>query len=277
MFYVPYRLRELREHTTPRGPDFRKAKPVILDLSGNRLSLRLPRHNVDTQYDKPVHAHGEIDIYNSPYGGDLGAWRRGVVLHRTWKFVGPIFTGVLADMPFELLLMTRQLAREETLFDPRVFEREIAYCLTEMYGEKKSYWTSIWQAPANWRRHPHLPVFAASYDIVPKMTGSSPEKEFVFPLSNDCFVVLHFSQRQHMSGFLEEKDQLIDRGSMEQLCQAIIASTRLELSAVSQQQLVRTQNAHPDARLSEHMAPLKWTTPEEDEKHAYYLTHRDEF
>ncbi len=64
---------------------------------------------------------------------------------------------------------------------------------------------------------------------------------------------------------------------MEQLCNDVIASTGLELSPQSQQQLEEARARYPHETLSEQMEPLKWTTLEEDARRAEVLIGKAEF
>ena len=280
MFYLPFKLREITQLSTPRGPNFQRAKLVSVNLGGNIVTLRLPRHKpVHPGYDDPIYLKGKIDIYDrGAYVKEMPeiAWGLQAVVQRTWRFNGPMFSGKLASLEFSMLLLKRDMPEGESLFNSEIFEREICGRLTVYYAEDKFRWASDWITPLNWQLHDQLPVFSASYDVMPRVVGL-PKTEFVFPIADNCMVILYFRQMQLKDGGIEELDQLIDRSTMAQLCRDIIASTRLELSAESQQQLHWAQQEYPGVTLNPQMAPLKWTTPEEDEKHAYYLAHPHEF
>ncbi len=280
MFYLPISLREITERTTPKGPNFKYAREVSVNLGGSVISLKLPRHQADGPYDAPIHLRGYVDIERKGFYigvNPVGGWESREVLHRSWRFNGPMFSGKLGNLHFVMMILHRPLEQGKTLFNPKVFEQVQQYLLTEEYAEKKSHWASCWRAPVAWQRHHHLPVFACSFDVIPLISANSVAKNFNFPITRDCFINLYFCQDQAMSGSLEKKDALIDRSTMEQLCNDVIASTRLELSPQSQQQLEEAQARYPHETLSEQMEPLKWTTAEEDAKHAEVLIANAEF
>ncbi len=280
MFYLPISLREITERTTPKGPSFKYAREVSVNLGGNVISLKLPRHQACSPYDHPTHLRGYVDIERKDLYtkvNPIGGWGTCVVLHRSWRFNGPMFSGKLGNLHFAMSIFHRSLGQNETLLNPKVFEKKLLEFLTEEYADEKIQWASCWRAPVAWQRHHHLPVFACSFDVMPVKSASSPEKHFYFPITEDCFINLYFCQDQVMDGSLEKKDALIDRSTMEQLCNDVIASTRLELSSKSQQQLEDAQARYPHETLSEQMEPLKWTTPEEDARHAEVLIGKAEF
>ncbi len=280
MFYLPISLREITERTTPKGPNFKYAREVSVNLGGNVISLKLPRHQAHSPYDHPIHLRGYVDIERKSLYTEVnpaGGWESRIVLHRCWRFNGPMFSGRLGNIHFAMMILHRPIEQDKTLFNPKVFEQVQQDQLTEQYAGDKSQWAACWRAPVAWQSHHHLPVFACSFDAMPIKSASSLVKNFNFPITPDCFIKLYFRQQQDMNGFLEKKDALIDRSTMEQLCNDVIASTRLELSSKSQQQLEEAQARYPHETLSEQMEPLKWTTAEEDARHAEVLIGKAEF
>ncbi len=280
MFYLPISLREITELTIPKGPNFKYARKASVNLGGNLISLKLPRHQAHSSYDSPTHLRGYVDIERKSLYTEVnpvGGWESRIVLHRCWRFNGPMFSGRLGNIHFAMSILHRPLERDETLFNPKIFEQVQQDRLTEQYADDKSQWAACWSAPVAWQSHHHLPVFACSFDVMPVKSASSLVKNFNFPITRDCFINLYFRQQQVMEGSLEKKDALIDRSTMEQLCNDVIASTRLELSPQSQQQLEEAKARYPQETLSEQMEPLKWTTPEEDARHAEVLIGNAEF
>ncbi len=280
MFYLPISLREITERTTPKGPNFKYAREVSVNLGGNVISLKLPRHQAQSPYDSPTHFRGYVDIERKSLYmkvNPIGGWGTCVVLHRSWRFNGPMFSGKLGNLHFAMSIFHRPIDKPKTLFSPKVFEKVQQDLLTDEYGDNKSQWASCWSAPVAWQSHHHLPVFACSFDAMPIKSGSSLVKNFNFPITQNCFINLYFRQQQAMNGSLKKRDALIARSTMEQLCNDVIASTRLELSSKSQQQLEEAQARYPHETLSEQMEPLKWTTPEEDARHAEVLIGKAEF
>ena len=187
--------------------------------------------------------------------------------------VDPWFTGAIARIHFSLSINKCQFQNNsETLFQPSVLEREIDYLLSKRYSNEKFRGASDWQAPLNWQVHKNLPVESVSFDISKTNTGGGGDvqKKLVFPILNDCMVILHFSHRRPWPGNMEEVNAIIDRSTMEELSWNIINSLQVELSEEAQQQMAVAQSKYPDETLSEQRQPLKWTTPEDDELNARF-------
>ena len=274
MFYTTFKLRNIKSRVTPRGPDFNIAKPVSFDLSGNVVSMRLNSHSslygdIEPKYVKSTNIY-DANNYKSKYA--VGEWGSNVILERQWRFNGPMFTGGVAEVYGVLTVHHRKLQNNETVFNPRQFEKEVCYMLSKQYADDIDDYLSLWQAPVNWQVHDALPVFSVSYNIVPKLYGKF-SKEFMFPVADDCIVSLYLTQYRKYGANIEEQDALVDRSTMEQLCNDIIASVSLELSPDSKRQYEKAQQTYPNEKISQTMELLDWLTPEEKELAAF----REEF
>ncbi|VAW60116.1 hypothetical protein MNBD_GAMMA11-1016 [hydrothermal vent metagenome] len=134
MLYLPFQLVEPTELTTPKGPNVKHARQETLNLKGNIITLKLPRHNpLNPGYDDPVNLKGVIDIDSAKIyleEHSVGAWRKSVISHRSWRFNGPMFTVKLGDVNYSMVVYNCRYAHGESLFNPEQFEQELCNLLT---------------------------------------------------------------------------------------------------------------------------------------------------
>ena len=114
-------------------------------------------------------------------------------------------------------------------------------------------------------------MFAAQYDIKRVIGLGNYDTQLAFPVADDCMAIVYFGYDRSMSGSLEEHDRFIDRKPMVDLANNIIDSLQVSFSPQAMKQYKRAKAENPDAKLSESMERLKWTTPEDDAKYADYL------
>lgn len=276
MLKLPFKFRDIQEGTVPEGPNFRSAKKVILDLGGTEISLRLPKHNPKhRESDESIYRKGKCDLYNmglyQDYN-DIGPWKGAGVLCRSFSFYGPFLTGIIGELFFSFTIYKRKFTQSfETLFNPSVFEREVLDLLTLKYSDQKWRGGSDWHAPCDWNTIDRFDIFAVQYNFKRVIGAGEFCTEFVFPLADDCMARINFSHIQYKAGNLEELDRFIDRKPMIDLTNNIIDSLQVRFSPQAMEQYERAKVECPDAKLSESVGRLKWTTPEEDAKYADYL------
>lgn len=262
--YSGFCLREREIPCTPVGPDFSWANQKTYTLLGNKLMLRLPRHDAGKYNYKAGNPKGSLtdDATHRTLNYSVmpnQAWKYCAILNRHLSFYGPRFTGYMGNVYVSLRSCKRTATSDETsFFHPRVFEQAIAHELSSSYGFKQDEDLPDWQAPVNWQIVQHLPLPAARFDILPINTAQHPEHYVCFPLSDDTLIILNFSYSQHCNGFLEQRDREIDRSNMIKLVDDIVGSMELELSDEAKQQLAAAQADCPDTSVTKEFPPLKW-------------------
>ena len=283
MFYLPIELREPSGKVTPKGPAFAKAKEVAVNLGGTMVIVKLPKHCPRLrEISVSQHIKEKLDLdalstYDSI--NPTPPWKMGTPLLREWRFCGPWFSGVLADIEFSLVVATRGFEEEETLFNPRVFEREIDTLLTSDYSTEKWYGGAMWAAPVHWQTYLHHEITVVSYDCVKSIGGAGFVKELVFPIENNTLVILWFKVNFLTSGGgdLASQEARLDREPMDSLINDIIHSLKVELSEKSRAQLMSAKDMFAEEVISQQRSPIKWTTEEDDELYARYLANPNDF
>lgn len=276
MLKLPFKFRDIQEGTVPEGPNFRSAKKVTLNLGGTEISLRLPKHNPKhRESDESIYRKGLCDLYNmglyQDYN-DIGSWKGAGVLYRSFSFYGPFLTGIIAELYFSFTIYKRKFTQSsETLFNPNIFEREILDFLTLKYSDQKWRGGSDWHAPCNWNTVDRFDIFSVQYDFKRVIGVGDYYTNLAIPLADDCIAIMTCRHVRYRAAGLEELDRFIDRKPMIDLANNIIDSLRVRFSPQAMEQYKRAKTENPDAKLSESMERLKWTTPEEDAKYADYL------
>ena len=280
MLKLPFKFRDVQEGTVPEGPDFRLAKEVTLDLGGTEINLRLPKHNPKNPgCNKSIYQEGKCDLYDVRLYQDyneIGSWSGAGVLGRSFGFYGPILTGIIAELSVGLVIRKRKFTQSsETLFNANIFERELLDFLALTYSDEKTYYgASNWHAPCDWKpidKFDKFDIFAIQYDIKRVIGVGNYYTQLAFPIADDCMVIVYFNYQRFLGGGLEELDRFIDRKPMVDLANNIIDSLQVSFSPQAMKQYKRAKAENPDAKLSESMERLKWTTPEDDAKYADYL------
>ena len=260
-YYFPFRLREVKTFTTPTGPEFSKALPVAVQFGDSLLSFRAPKHSPDSKVKREMLAPACVDLdskstYNQNFS--LGDWREGYFFSRFWRFVGPLFTGAIADL--QMVIRVSQFASgtlDGSLFSGEFFQQAVMSRLTLEFGEKKFMGKPDWAGPVNWSPHASFPVPLVKYDLVP-VHNDYPITEAVFPIRKDTLITIRFYQGQHMDGNLEAKDALIDRVPMMELSNLILNSVTLKLSEQLQLEVSHANSNCSEVKLDENVAILNW-------------------
>ncbi|MFL0809072.1 MAG: hypothetical protein K6L76_01525 [Agarilytica sp.] len=275
------KLRTLNEYTVPKGIDINGCNRVALNIDGVKISFLAPPHRPVLKEEKPIFSKKEIsrnDARSYISRDTKGRWRSGVHFSRSFAFSGPVFTGAIAELGVDLVFYNTKLKRSsETAFNPGFLEHSLFEILTLRYSDQKSYWASSWRAPFNWCVRGVNGAPSVSYDTARVHGGGDFFKEYAFPIFDDVFVLLRFREVQMTNGSLEQMDKLISREPLDQLANDIIKSVQVELPEEAKQQLARARQEFPNVQLSQDVQPLKWTTEEEDRKHAEYLANPENY
>ncbi|BFM15487.1 hypothetical protein R50073_16700 [Maricurvus nonylphenolicus] len=279
--YSPIKFRELNEYCTPQGPDINSAKPVEFSLAGSKIRFLAPKHK--TQYSSaenvtPV-GHYSIDNDSSrrfSHGVvDQDSWRFIPLCNRSWSFYGPWFVGAIAELNMSVsVIMPSEHDESTSFFNPRVFEFSISKYLEARYKSDISFGGAEWIAPVNWQPSQGLPATGVTFDVVPNAeTDNSGKymKYFLMPVGDSQILEFSFGLDQIMPGNLNDKDEMIDRSSMDALVKNIIASINIDLSkeAILQQDLALEGMQNKD--LVSEFPPIKFTTDEQDAEWNEYL------
>lgn len=161
-----------------------------------------------------------------------------------------------------------------SFFNPRVFEFSISKYLEARYKSDISFGGAEWIAPVNWQPSQGLPATGVTFDVVPNAeTDNSGKymKYFLMPVGDSQILEFSFGLDQIMPGNLNDKDEMIDRSSMDALVKNIIASINIDLSkeAILQQDLALEGMQNKD--LVSEFPPIKFTTDEQDAEWNEYL------
>src|SRR5690606_35797044 len=171
---MEFKFRDLKSHCVPTGPNFARAKPVVIDFSGTRVSMRLNRHLPVAGYEQEHKPASRYDLFN-PSGyepSELSSLDYQHLLHRDWAFRGPFLTGYVAQLELTTQLHRIKLPNERfSLFNPEHLEAQVLRQLTERYGNDFRHGRSKKTAPVDWRPRYHLPVPSASCLVLSHFLG----------------------------------------------------------------------------------------------------------
>src|SRR5690606_13438350 len=181
---MEFKFRDLKSHCVPTGPNFARAKPVVIDFSGTRVSMRLNRHLPVAGYEQEHKPASRYDLFN-PSGyepSELSSLDYQHLLHRDWAFRGPLLTGHVAQLELTIQLHRIKLPNERfSLFNPEHLEAQVLRQLTEECGQKFRNGRCEKTAPVDWCPHHHVPVPSVSCLVIPNFVGDR-RKRFMLPL-----------------------------------------------------------------------------------------------
>ena len=234
MFYLSIKLRDRNKPTPTKGPDFRKATPLKINISGNIISLNAPkdsagatpahvRKEAQSYYDFPESPDNEPfkekhyaeltdaerkqqDLYNMHRPPQLrirdnGApgWNIEVLTGRAWDFYGPWFTGVLATVHMGITISRESKSRQGSYFNPRVLEIALLDNLAEGYSmhNQAQYWSvpEEWE-PLNCGVGPAVSYISRIQDKPMVSPDYEDEYEVAFPINDSTLVFIHFEFRR---------------------------------------------------------------------------------
>lgn len=169
------KLRTLSEYAVPKGIDINRCNRVDLNIDGVKISFPAPPHRPVLKEEKAIFNRKEIsrsDARSYISRDTKGRWRSGVHFSRTYAFLGPVFTGAIAELGVDLVLCNTKLKRSsETVFNAEFLEHSLIEILTLRYSDQKSYWASCWRAPFNWCVRGVNGVPSVSYDTARVLGG----------------------------------------------------------------------------------------------------------
>lgn len=270
--YAPFKWRKAPEFCTPQGPKFSSARALKFSLAGTEVTLRLPRHRSGYRSQEQLKPKaGPLDIsqsstsyYNQGVMQD-NRWRQRLVASRSWGFWGPWFTGARGEVTFSAsILVPDNVDTSVSFFHPKVFESMVADYLTALYGRRIGSLGALYEGPINWKPLDIHSVLVASFYVLAHHTGDSNTRMLLLPIGDCQLLKCSFSIDQHSSGSQKEKDQTVDRSTMEKLVQDIIDSLEITLSPDAQAQQRKALKDCDNPQLCETFPPLKWTTDEQD-------------
>ncbi|WP_148212624.1 hypothetical protein [Hahella chejuensis] len=277
MSFLAIKLREAKKPCSPVGPNFGRARPVEIILSGTRLKMLVNSHGPSAGRDDKVEPCEEYNLYDDSLyrtqRSDNEPSRYFLALCRSWGFRGPIFSGYIAKVNFAVLVQRVKPRREDfSLFNARDFEQFQLDTLFFEHGNKTENGRNLYDAPVNWKAVPRLTVPAATFEVLSAPhRGGVRKKIMAFAVEHDICVWLSFNFDRYVPGNLEEQDQLIFPEPLDEYVQRIIDSVELELSESARKDLLDVRSKHPDMSLTQ-VDPIKWTTPEQDaEWEEYYM------
>ena len=259
-YYLPFKLRERKEFTKPLGPSFARAKTVKFEMDKEVLKLKLPPHSPFRREFREFPPISTIDldrvgIYNQNH--HLDGWRDGYVLSRSWRFVGPWFTGSAANL-HAAVCVSKMAQAGKSLLEPKNFESALVGRINQMYGNETFQGEPSWVPPKVWKVRANFPVPCLVYTVLP-IGGGDPVLDCAFPIRPDVLATVRFYQHQLLNGSLEEKDALVSRDSMIELANEIIESIELVPSDNLKAQIDSVRLKDRNAQLNS--APPEFTWP----------------
>jgi len=276
MFNWSLKLREQAEFCTPQGPSFKKAKKIKFSINGTEISFFAPRHSSHFPSKEVIQPRKE-NVYDHlmmrPYKSYNERWLYNALCRRSWGFYGEWFTGYMGELSMRVSLVTPgELTQTASFFRPKAFENSLADFLQYLYADEIYEGAQKWLAPIDWTVVNSWSCPAATFYVRPNVgNAESPDRYYIFPISDKHFIEVYFNLHRGGSGSQEEKDKLISLSTIEQLSTDIMNSIQIKLSPEVQAQQAKALEGCEDTTLSVKFPPLKWTTPEQDAEYEQYL------
>jgi len=136
---------------------------------------------------------------------------------RSWRFNGPLFSGSVGELSMRIALITpNEPDQHVSFFRPKAFENGAADYLQYCYGKDVFEGAQSWLAPVDWKVVSPWPCPAATfYARANAGSISSPNRYFLFPVSDKHFIEVYFTLHRRGTGLQEEKDKQISISTME--------------------------------------------------------------
>ena len=275
----PPKLREQNGYCVPKGPLFPFTSHLDFTVFGNRLQVRVPWHWSKYEGRKALSAPRRYDKDTAdfrPFNTDVvmdNSWQVDSIMHRSWAFYGPWFSGALAELSMSVAILTPTEPKPGvSFFHPRAFEGAVGDFLTFRYAKSVSHGCSDWLAPMDWSVITTQPCVAASLWVVAneEVTYPSKERRVFLPLGDQYLLTFSFDIQRSAAGSSAEIDNLIDPRPQLDLMTRILDSLVITLSPEAQAQQAKALQGvdHPALRTT--FPPIKWTTTEQDAEWAAY-------
>ncbi|VAW63315.1 hypothetical protein MNBD_GAMMA10-1848 [hydrothermal vent metagenome] len=269
MFYLPFKFQELKEYTTPRGPNFKWGWPMNFTVNGNKIRLRAPFNRASGPFG-PRGLHGPRPDYNldglylSSIRSRDSTWGVLPIILKAWDFYGPWFTGKLARLDFSLnVIAPRDIKEDSSYFHPRTFESAIADFLTYQYGHDIFKDRQNWFAPVNWQPIESLPCIAARCEVAPnkRINGSDIKYHAFFPITDQHLIVLSFimgRKRIYIGSERQDREISVNRAPVEELIANILNSIELTLTPETKELQRKAVEGLDDTSVTKSFLPLQW-------------------
>lgn len=272
MFYWSWHLRDQTEFLRPKGPNFARASQKKIDISGTKVSLRVPANKTQFNIDKrdPKSSYDLTQLQTSLYGSEGNEWRSLALIRRRWDFYGPWFTGGLGSINLYAGIYSPKPAAEGlNFFHPRALENGIANYLTLTYGNDFSVSRpeQSWFAPVNWRQHQNMPCIVARFDaVVNKAVYNDGLRSYlIFPLGKKHIFIAECVINRNIvfSNKVPEPttDEWIDHAPFIELANQVLDSVQITLSPQAQAEQEEALRGLDDKSLIKDFPPLKWEKP----------------
>jgi len=271
---VPFKLREPKGLTIPRGPSFQRAQAVCSSIAGTEIQFRVPKHSPRHSNNKEVfpgkrYALDELRFSSRFKEEDVlrgvkDDWEEMLFLYRAWAFNGPWFTGTLGELRLSLWLIRSVNSEQKfSLFHPRAMEMTIGDYLTSLYGHrlnKSRNYIQEYIAPIDWQPLNHLPIntvslWVKSQDFTPYRRNN---RMIFFPVADDMLVLFSFDPSRLKNVPDSEMDNCVSAESMYDLMDQIISSIKVELSPEAKEQQKKALEGLVDTSLVKEFPPIKW-------------------
>jgi len=278
----------IKKHCTPVGPSFKRARHWQFGVERTQIEFRTPKHQPWLKGNKPILPHYKQSLYKdlifrSEYNEGFhiaDQWRGAELFAHRWRFKGPWFTGVVAELSLYMaILRPNEPNPDSSYFHPRAFEQTVGDYLTNKYGGRKSHGAAKFIAPLNWQPLSHLPVPAVRLQVAcTEIFAPEPPDEYLFfPIGDQYLVYMVFIPHRRGGGTQAERDALISKAPLYELIDNIVNSLNVSLSPEAQAQQQKALAGLEDTSLIETFPPIKWTTPEEDAEWARYREESKEY
>ena len=247
------------------GPTTSKSRIHSFNVDKSQISLRFPDHKSTRRSPTACNPNKHYSIENTSLPNtspSKDGWGSRICAARAWDFYGPILTGKLGTTTMVITIdRPDEINPNISLFHPRAFEQTIGDFLTFLRGDVVSSDMQEWHAPVQWQPIPRINNICAKFQIRSAYDANRYERWIVTPISSTHLLSISFklswSHVHHKMGGINSEEQH-DIYNMEQLCDDIMDSLEVKLSAKALAQQQTALAGLDDTSLVSDYPPLKW-------------------
>lgn len=268
LFFNTLKLRNVNEPYKLIGPSFSRAKNYRFSIDETEICIGFPKHKSERNFPKPRNPKKtyQLDNYSLPSMiPSKKGWGSLLCASRVWDFYGPLFAGKMATITMALTINSpKELKSDVSFFHPRSLEKLIGDYLSFRYEDEVDYNGQRWLAPTDWQPLSINQPQAAKFRAVSNYQANYYDRYLVTSISDTQLLVLSFNLSwNNVNPSNPNRSESHDISNMEQLCDDIMDSLEVKLSAKALAQQQAALAGLENTSLVSDYPPLKWVQKKE--------------
>lgn len=262
LLFHKIKLREINEPYKLVGPSIHIAKKHEFQIDGTDLCLNFPKHKSSRHFPKPRDPKKlyRLDNYSFPSMiPSRPGWGSLLCGACAWDFYGRIFTGRIATITMTLTIISpAELKQGTSFFHPRSFEKTVGDYLLFRYEGEADLSDQSWYAPTEWEPFSIGRLQGARFRAISSNQANYSDRYLMLPISDSRLIALCFNMSwDNVNPSSPNRKEQHDISSLEQLCEDIMDTFEVKLSAESLAQQKEALMGLADSALVSKYPPLK--------------------